>query len=324
MSRINVRRARFSSSLHSADKEGNLRRARRETSGLKGCQVGRYTISTTFISWTPAMVDCPQISDLGPVLVLHQTLCCSTEMNSHFENWSDVRFFLAVFRHGSTLAASKKLGVAQPTVSRRIDALESEIGLALFDRGSRGVRPTDCAKALLASAEEMERVAEKFEQKLEQLRKPRTIRITAPGNFSEQVMDIFSAFSAKNPDVGFEFIHSIKVLDLASGEADIAIRLTKEEQDQNLICRKIRDAKWALFGSTSYSQKFGLPKSEDELGGHCVSSIPECQRTRLSSPMVLHGLNLSKSCLVSGYGSDEGGGPFRPGTRPCEPEAGKG
>ena len=214
------------------------------------------------------MVDCPQISDLGPVLVLHQTLCCSTEMNSHFENWSDVRFFLAVFRHGSTLAASKKLGVAQPTVSRRIDALESEIGLALFDRGSRGVRPTDCAKALLASAEEMERVAEKFEQKLEQLRKPRTIRITAPGNFSEQVMDIFSAFSAKNPDVGFEFIHSIKVLDLASGEADIAIRLTKEEQDQNLICRKIRDAKWALFGSTSYSQKFGLPKSEDELGGH--------------------------------------------------------
>ena len=86
-------------------------------------------------------------------------------MNSQFKNWSDLRVFLAVFRLGSTLAASKKLGIAQPTVSRRIDALEAEVGLTLFDRDTRGFKPTDFAKLLLPLAEEMERVAEKFDRK---------------------------------------------------------------------------------------------------------------------------------------------------------------
>lgn len=189
-------------------------------------------------------------------------------MNNRFKNWSDVRVFLAVFRCGSTLAASKQLGMAQPTVSRRIDALEAEVGLPLFDRDTRGFKPTGFAGSLLALAEEMEGVAAQFEQKSNELGRPRTIRITAPGNFSEQVMDIFSAFSARNADVDFQFIYSIKVLDLASGEADIAIRLTKDEPDQDLICRRIRSAKWAMFGSKSYAEKFGLPKSQTELHGH--------------------------------------------------------
>ena len=81
-------------------------------------------------------------------------------------------------------------------------------------------------------------------------------------------MGIFSEFSAKNPDVDFEFVHSIKVLDLAAGDADIAIRLTKDEPDENLICRRIRAAKWAIFGSRPYADEFGLPTSDADLKGH--------------------------------------------------------
>lgn len=158
--------------------------------------------------------------------------------------------------------------MAQPTVSRRIDALEAEVGLTLFDRDTRGFKPTDAARSLLALAEEMERVADRFEIKSRQLCAPRTIRLTAPGGFAEQVMDIFNQFSASNPDVAFEFLHSIKVLDLSAGEADVAIRLTKDEPDENLICRKIRTARWALFGSKIYADRFGLPSSETDLAGH--------------------------------------------------------
>ena len=181
---MNVRRVRVSFSSQSACNEGSLSRASRDIIGLKVSQVGRGSISTKLIMWTPARFNCLQLTGFEPVLVLPQTLCCSTEMNIRFKNWSDLRFFLAVFRYGSTLAASRKLGIAQPTVSRRIDALESEIGLALFDRDSRGFRPTAFGKDLFALAEEMERVSEKFEKKVEELRKPRTIRITAPGSFS--------------------------------------------------------------------------------------------------------------------------------------------
>lgn len=189
-------------------------------------------------------------------------------MKNEFRNWSDVRVFLAVVREGSTLAASRKLGIAQPTVARRIEALENETGLTLFDRDTRGFKPTKEARSLIRLAEAIEKAAEIFASKTRELAELRPIRITAPGYFSDRVMDIFSEFAAASPGVAFKFIPSLKVLDLSAGEADIAFRIARGEPDENLVCRKISTAKWALFGAQSYADKFGLPKSADDLRGH--------------------------------------------------------
>jgi len=189
-------------------------------------------------------------------------------MKNEFRNWSDVRVFLAVIREGSTLAASRKLGVAQPTVARRIEALENEIGLTLFERDTRGFRPTEEARSLYLLAEAIEEATENFSNKTRELAERRPIRITAPGYFSDKVSDIFSEFVALNPGVAFEFIASLKVLNLSEGEADIALRVSRNEPDETLICRKISTAKWALFGAQTYADKFGLPTSLDELQGH--------------------------------------------------------
>ncbi|WP_433989346.1 LysR family transcriptional regulator [Sulfitobacter sp. TBRI5] len=176
--------------------------------------------------------------------------------------------FLTVVREGSTLSASRKLGVAQPTVARRIEALENETGLTLFERDTRGFKPTEVARTLYPLAEAIEEAAENFADKTRELAERRPIRITAPGYFSDRVSDIFSEFVALNPGVVFEFIASLKVLNLSEGEADIALRISKNEPDETLICRKISTAKWALFGGQSYADKFGLPKSLDDLKGH--------------------------------------------------------
>ena len=78
-------------------------------------------------------------------------------MKSAFQNWADVRVFLAVMRTGSTLAASKVLDMSQPTVARRIDALEHSFRLTLFERDTRGFRATQDAQRLLPHAEAVER-----------------------------------------------------------------------------------------------------------------------------------------------------------------------
>ena len=189
-------------------------------------------------------------------------------MKNEFRNWSDVRVFLAVVREGSTLAASRKLGVAQPTVARRIEALENETGITLFERDTRGFKPTEEARGLFPLAEAIEEASKKFSIKTRELAKRRPIRITAPGVFADRVMDIFGEFTALHPGVAFEFDPSLKTLNLLEGEADIALRVTKNEPDESLICRKISTARWALFGGQSYADKFGLPKSVDDLGGH--------------------------------------------------------
>ena len=83
-------------------------------------------------------------------------------MQSDFRDWSDVRVFLAVVRAGSTLAASKGLGMAQPTVARRIEALEHALGLVLFERDTRGFQPTAEAQALIEAAHSVEAATTDF------------------------------------------------------------------------------------------------------------------------------------------------------------------
>src|SRR6056297_393960 len=84
-------------------------------------------------------------------------------MKSALGNWTDIRVFLAVLRAGSTLGAARSLGMAQPTVARRIDALEHGLHLELFRRDTRGFHPTPAALALREAAEAMERAAETLE-----------------------------------------------------------------------------------------------------------------------------------------------------------------
>jgi DNA-binding transcriptional LysR family regulator len=189
-------------------------------------------------------------------------------MQNGFRSWSDIRVFLAVFREGSTLAASRKLGVAQPTVARRIEALESETGLTLFERDTRGFKPTDHARDLYPLAQAMETQADNFATKTRELAHPKPIHITAPGQFSDGTIEIFNAFAKSYPDIMIKFVHSTKALNLIAGEADIAFRVSNITPEPDLIGRKIGVEHFALYGSQSYADTFGLPASLDDLRGH--------------------------------------------------------
>lgn len=236
-------------------------------------------------------------------------------MKNEFRHWSDVRVFLSVVREGSTLAASKKLGIAQPTVARRVEALEHEIGVTLFERDTRGFKPTENALALVSKAEAIESAASDFAAKASDLTKVQPIRITAySSNFSHRVANIFNEFSTLHPEVSFEFLPSVKVLDLSAGEADIALRLTRTTPDQNLICRKISTARFTLYGSRGYDEKRGLPDSPDNLRGHCVvtferDDVPpvfhEWLLQHVSSDQIVQSfseLELMYAAIKSGHG----------------------
>lgn len=61
--------------------------------------------------------------------------------------------FLVVLEEGNFTAAAGRLGMSQPTVSRQVAALERALGVRLFDRHTRRVRPTKAASALVPEAE---------------------------------------------------------------------------------------------------------------------------------------------------------------------------
>ena len=68
-------------------------------------------------------------------------------------DWDDLKCFLAVARHGSTIAAGKALGTSQSTVQRRLAALERRLGRKLVARETTGYRLTDDGRRLLPYAE---------------------------------------------------------------------------------------------------------------------------------------------------------------------------
>ena len=205
-------------------------------------------------------------------------------------DWSDIRVFLAVVREGSTLAASRKLGMSQPTVARRIDALEHGLGLTLFERDTRGFRPTKTARDLLEQAKRMEAAAAALEDAALKARKAgtRPIRITAPRrNFSPTFSAILAEFSQANPGIRFELISSYEILDLVAGEADVAIRISKRIADDRLICTKLTDVKATLYASRGYAERHGLPRSPAEFTGHSFVVYDPVPRTMLLNQWLL-------------------------------------
>ena len=193
-------------------------------------------------------------------------------MKSVFQNLSDVRVFLAVLRAGSTLAASKTLGMAQPTVARRIEALDHVLKLVLFERNTQGFTPTQDALALAPSAEAVEEAAKRLDATAARLasEKSRTIRITAVTDaFNPRLSAILGDFVESYGSMNFELIPSDETIDISAGDVDIAIRWTnKGIDDSSLICRNLATVTHSLFASKSYAAKSDVPHSETEMDGH--------------------------------------------------------
>ena len=79
-------------------------------------------------------------------------------------DWNDLRYLLAIAREGSTLSAAKALGVSQPTVQRRLAALEERIDRKLVEQHPTGYRLTELGTALVPHAEEVERSVAAFQR----------------------------------------------------------------------------------------------------------------------------------------------------------------
>ncbi len=141
--------------------------------------------------------------------------------------WDDVRVFLAVAESGSLSAAAKRLRTAQPTVSRRLAALEAHLGEALFERRVGGARVTSFGERLLEPARKMAQWSAEVDRAAERRQvEPRgVVRVTAPPGVAWDLVAPFAARLAEDlPDVQLEVSSSTRYLDIGRREADLALR----------------------------------------------------------------------------------------------------
>jgi DNA-binding transcriptional LysR family regulator len=188
-------------------------------------------------------------------------------MSQPTEDWENQRAFLAVLRGGSLSAAARQLGIAQPTVRRRLEALERSLGTALFTRSPSGLAPTDAARELGAHAEAMAAAAAAFERaaSVTPTAIGGTVRITASEIVGAEVLPaMLAALRGKHPGLRFEMHLSNHTQDLLRQEADIAVRMVRPAQAA-LIMKHVGAIRLGLFAHPAYLAGHGMPRSVDAL-----------------------------------------------------------
>lgn len=186
-------------------------------------------------------------------------------------DWNDLKYFLAVARHGSTLAAARALGQSQSTVHRRLERLEERIGRQLVSRHPTGYRLTAFGDEMLPQTEQVEEAVNAFQRKLVASDTEMTgiVTVTCPEAFGPKFMDsgLIEFFKHRYPNINVELIIGSTLLDLSKGDADVAIR-AMETVEGPLFGRKIGGVEWAIYADRSYFELCGGIDSIDEIGRH--------------------------------------------------------
>jgi DNA-binding transcriptional LysR family regulator len=191
-------------------------------------------------------------------------------------SWDHYRTFLAVMREGSLSAAARGLGLAQPTVGRHIDALETAIGIQLFLRTPQGLLPTEAAVDLRPQAEQFAIQATALLRSVSAHRSSAkgavagTVRISASDTIAVEVLpDILEALANRYPELIIELSVSDTIEDLLRQEADIAIRMAEPTQEA-LVVRRIGNIDIGLYAHRRYLEQHGVPTTLDDISRHRV------------------------------------------------------
>lgn len=142
--------------------------------------------------------------------------------------WDDLRVFLAIVREGSLSKAALAAGQTQPTMGRRLRALETALGQTLFQRGHRGFTLTDEGAAVLAYAERIEEQALALTRSLtgQERRLDGLLRISSSDWYGTTVLaPIIAAFSERHPAVSIDLVTDWRLYDLGRREADLVFRI---------------------------------------------------------------------------------------------------
>lgn len=213
--------------------------------------------------------------------------------------WDDLRVFLEVARAGSISGAAKRLGVQHSTVSRRVQALEEQLGTRLVDRKKSGYELTEAGEELQLSARKIEVEILEFEGARGGYDTGAVgeLRVSAINNMASTVlMPIFVRFSQANPKIELHVQVTNKFVQLAERDSDIAIRLTNTPLD-TLIGTRLATVASAVYGSAAYCACLAAGEVEVKwLGVECCGF--HMSWTKDACPQANHSLYVDDTLLT--------------------------
>jgi DNA-binding transcriptional LysR family regulator len=202
---------------------------------------------------------------------------------------SAMRIFARVVERSSLSAAARDLGLGQPTVSERIEKLETHLGARLLYRTTRSVQATDAgarfydhAKRAIEAAEEAEASVASAEAAL-----TGTFRIAAPHGLGEVTLPrLLIEFQKQHPDLAIDLTLNDRFVDPVTEGVDLSIRIG-ETGNGNFIARRLGRIRRLLLAAPGYLQRSGEPHEPAALAAHtfvCIAGLATGERLHLTGP----------------------------------------
>ncbi len=187
-------------------------------------------------------------------------------------DWDHARFFLAVARTGQFLAGAKLLRVDHATVSRRINALEAELGAKLFERRTTGCTLTAAGDRFVVAAEriEAEMLRARADLSATDISISGTVRIGAPDGFGTMFLcSRLARLTERHPGLTVQVVPLPRTFSLSKREADIAITIDRPEAGR-LMVRKLIDYTLHAYATKAYLKAHGEPTDMETLRDHTL------------------------------------------------------
>lgn len=186
------------------------------------------------------------------------------------DRWQAMRTLVQVVESGTFSAAARRLNVGQPSISKTVAQLESELGVQLLLRSSRGLAPTEAGMAYYQGARRALDAFHDAEAGARGAGASLSGRLVAhvPVTFARlHIMPHLPAFLETHPDLTLDLVLDDRNADLIEGGADIALRLG-HLKDSAMTARRLARGPRALLATPAYIARHGAPAHPSELQHH--------------------------------------------------------
>jgi DNA-binding transcriptional LysR family regulator len=198
------------------------------------------------------------------------TIPHSPENENTMDYFAAVRAFLHAAELGSFSKAAAQMEVKTSTVSRHINELEADLGIALFNRSTRGLVLTEGGQVFRAHAMTAVQSLDEARQSASSLNaSPKgVLRVTMPASFGRRhVVPHLPEFLKRYPHIDVDAVITDEPLNIIEARIDLAIRIGALP-DSQLVARRLAEHRRIVCASPAYAQRHGAPSAPDELAAH--------------------------------------------------------
>lgn len=187
----------------------------------------------------------------------------------------NIRVFIRVMELGNLSAAGRDQRVSPAVASHRVKELEKHLGVRLFNRTTRKLTPTEHGRIFYDGAKKIIEAVDDAEIAVADISKnPKgSIHVMAPLGLGKRIISpLIPMFNDIYPEIAVRLRLTDRKVDITAEGIDVAFRLGLIE-DSNLRIRGIADCPRVLCAAPQYLEKFGTPKTIDDLIAdkhHCL------------------------------------------------------